>query len=308
MPWKPEDRCSTDAVTLKRIGPSGLSTFFFVFFGVLLFFNVLSVLFWSKFKTGNQKLLLYFSILFNLFTYYLYWAFYSQCRPWTGWMLYMFLGFVIMIVIWAILAVYVAAELNITVEEKIHCSQKDGICLPQQPIVIVNPIDETKYGVWKQNLIKNNSFQREDIHDKTLDLQTTPPEKRIEHWRSSGRVLHVITPLGMQMQLHPGALPSEINQTIQVLLSGDTPYRLCVRGYVTYNTQLVLCVCIGRYTLFKITPPTSDMSTGFSVYVNDIILPEDVLQNTVLSIVAHQKNRAADSQAKIWLTEVMFGY
>lgn len=303
MPWKPEDRCTTDPVTLKRIGPGAISTFFIVFFGTLLFVNVLSMLFWSKFKKGKQKLFLYFSILFNLFTFYLYWAFYSQCRPWTGWFLYVFLGFALLFILALFVTSEVIDELENTVKEQILCSPKDDTCFPQQPVVTVNPTS-----VWKnEKFIKNVNFRRDDMITKSIDLQTAPPEKQIEHWKTSGRVLHELTPFGTQMLLHPGMIPAEISQTMQMPLSPDTPYRFFLRGSGVHSEQLLLHVRIGRYTVFKITCPPDVSSTGFVIDVRNIHVPADALQNTVLSVSATQKNGSADSKAKMWIGIVMFG-
>jgi len=103
MTWKPQDQCTVDPITLKRQDPSSVSTFFLIFFGVLLCFDVTFTLFWSSFKKDIHKRLLYLAICVDIFAFYLYWAFYIQCRPWTGWLLFAMIGFVIKAFVWIVL-------------------------------------------------------------------------------------------------------------------------------------------------------------------------------------------------------------
>lgn len=110
MVWKPQDQCTVDPITSKREGPGSISTFFLLFFGVALCFDVTSTLFWSSFKKDLHKLLLYIAICVDIFAFYLYWAFYVQCRPWTGWLLFASIGVVIKVIVWIVLINDVAKD------------------------------------------------------------------------------------------------------------------------------------------------------------------------------------------------------
>ena len=96
--WDPEDACARVACvngTIRREGPSALSTFVIVFFAINVAATVLRMAiltsFWGSPRIHHTCLLVFLLALSLVVVgYVLYFRFYRQCRPWTGW--FIFLG------------------------------------------------------------------------------------------------------------------------------------------------------------------------------------------------------------------------
>lgn len=85
--FNPDDRCLVDPRTNLRVGPPGIATFILVCFGILLVWrNYSNVKETQERKKGYTYALICLGI--ECVFYGMYILYYSRCRSWIGWAMY----------------------------------------------------------------------------------------------------------------------------------------------------------------------------------------------------------------------------
>jgi hypothetical protein len=82
-----KDACTLDPNTKQRVGPSGVATIILVLFTLSAVANVLTMSQQARIAPQTRITLIVGSLL-SVLAIYMYYAYYSRCRPWTGWFLF----------------------------------------------------------------------------------------------------------------------------------------------------------------------------------------------------------------------------
>lgn len=145
MVWKPADQCLLDPTTQVRQGPTKLSTAIIGLFGCGLLASIgMNIHTFVTNNSQHRRVAVTAHTVIGLIAFYLYWAFYTQCRPTTGFLIALAFTITLYVVTFVILLIWVLDSVQNAFDRSkdppSYCEGMLDNCWPTKSIEVVDGI------------------------------------------------------------------------------------------------------------------------------------------------------------------------